>query len=162
MKRKLIKRILLLTFFILSLDCTKKTYFGDHNYNSFRYSNTTYYSIKITGNLNYQKPHSNNNALAAGYNLYSIYVNTFENGKPEGFIQDYIFADSIFTIGDLTRIKVLEINENYCILQHNFSEEKIWIIKIFKEKQNKTTIQEYINNIPSEAYFLTPELIPLN
>jgi hypothetical protein len=60
---------------------------------------------------------------------------------------------------DEFRKVILELNDNMCILKYELSESKTWIIKIFKEGENKTRTQEFVNDKLQEEYYLTAGFI---
>ena len=147
-------------FILLSLNqCKKETYFGYHQFHVSNINNKNYYNIMTSGKLSYINPY-NKSELAKGFNLYGIYVKTnYSNYKTESFIQDLIIRDNIVSLGELKNLSILELNENMCILKYELSESKTWIIKIFKEKENKTRIQEFVNDKLQEEYYLTAGFI---
>lgn len=139
--------------------CKKETYFGHHQFNVFKWNTTNIYNIIISGSLNYVNPNGKSE-LAKGFNLYSIYVKTNTlNDKTESFIQELIIHDNVVTIGEIHYLTIMELNENICILKYELSDSKTWIIKIFKEKENKTRIQEFVNEKLQEEYYLTAGII---
>ena len=122
-------------------------------------NNKNYYNILISGQLSYIEPY-NKSELAKGFNLFAIYVKTnYSNDKTEPFIQRLIISNNVITLEDVNYISIVELNENICILKYELSDSKTWIIKIFKEGENKTRIQEFVNEKLQEEYYITAGFI---
>jgi hypothetical protein len=151
--------IYLWIIFLFIGNCKNNIYFGNHKFIVLEWSNNKIYDINISGQLSYIDPY-NKSELAKGFNLFAIYVKTnYSNYKTESFIQDLIIRDNIVSLGELKNLSILELNENMCILKYELSESKTWIIKIFKEEENKTHIQEFVNDKLQEEYYLTAGFI---
>jgi len=150
---------IILFLLIFFSQCKRDLYFGHHKFFVLEWNNNKIYDINISGQLSYIDPY-NKSELAKGFNLYGIYVKTnYFNYKTESIIQDLIIRDNIVSLGELKNLSILELNENICILKYELSESKTWIIKIFKEEENKTRIQEFVNDNLQEEYYLTAVFI---